>query len=124
MVVLLLGLLLAVIALPVSDKGDKKETEGFLKGDSLEEKVTKDQMERKLEDLLSQVEGVGQVKVILTTSQEKGAAVFGEREGERVSGALIAAQGGGNSVVVQNIKQAVMALFQIEAHKIKVMKMI
>ena len=40
-----------------------------------------------------------------------------------VTGVLIAAEGADDSVTVQNIQEAVMALFQIEAHKIKIMKM-
>jgi stage III sporulation protein AG len=33
------------------------------------------------------------------------------------------AEGGGNAVIVSDISEAVMALFGIEAHKIKVVKM-
>ena len=40
-----------------------------------------------------------------------------------VRGVLVVAQGGDNPVVVQQIQEAVMALFRVEAHKIKVMKM-
>ena len=40
-----------------------------------------------------------------------------------IEGVLIIADGGGNSAVVQNISEAVLALFRLEAHKIKVMKM-
>ena len=40
-----------------------------------------------------------------------------------IRGVLVVAQGGGDPVIVQNITEAVMALFGIEAHKIKVMKM-
>jgi stage III sporulation protein AG len=36
---------------------------------------------------------------------------------------LVAAQGADRPVIVQKIKEAVMALFQLEAHKIKIMKM-
>ena len=40
-----------------------------------------------------------------------------------VRGVLIVAEGGDNPVVVQEIQEAVMALFGMDAHKIKVMKM-
>lgn len=40
-----------------------------------------------------------------------------------IRGVLVVAQGGGDPVVVQQIQEAVMALFRVEAHKIKVMKM-
>lgn len=42
----------------------------------------------------------------------------------KIEGVLILAQGGDNAVVVKNITEAAMALFGIEAHKIKVIKMI
>ena len=41
----------------------------------------------------------------------------------QIEGVLVLAQGGDNAVVAANITEAVMALFGIEAHKIKVMKM-
>lgn len=40
-----------------------------------------------------------------------------------IAGVLIVAEGGDNSVVIKNITDAVVALFGVEAHKIKVMKM-
>lgn len=41
----------------------------------------------------------------------------------QVEGVLVVAQGGGNSLVKQNILQSVMALFPLEAHKITIVKM-
>ena len=41
----------------------------------------------------------------------------------QVDGVLVVAQGGGNSMVKQNILQSVMALFPLEAHKITIVKM-
>lgn len=129
MVLLLLGLLLAVIALPVSDKKDGK-TEGagtarsFLTGaEEEEEDISKTELEEKLESLLSNVEGVGKVQVILMTGEDKSSREFYHSGDEKITGVLIAAQGADNGVVSQNIVQAVMALFQVEAHKIKIMKM-
>ena len=40
-----------------------------------------------------------------------------------VKGVLVIAQGGGNSRVRQEILEAAQALFGIDAHKIKIMKM-
>ncbi|MCI5648076.1 MAG: stage III sporulation protein AG [Fusicatenibacter sp.] len=40
-----------------------------------------------------------------------------------VRGVLVIAEGGDNPVIVEEIQEAVMALFQVDAHKIKVMKM-
>lgn len=128
MVLLLLGLLLAVIALPVSDKKEGK-TDGagtarsFLTGTEEEEDISKTELEEKLESLLSNVEGVGKVQVILMTGEDKSSREFYHSGDEKITGVLIAAQGADNGVVSQNIVQAVMALFQVEAHKIKIMKM-
>lgn len=41
----------------------------------------------------------------------------------KIEGVLVVAQGGGNKVVAKNISDAVLALFPVEAHKIKVVKM-
>lgn len=41
----------------------------------------------------------------------------------RVEGVLIVARGGGNAQVAKNISDAVLALFPVEVHKIKVVKM-
>lgn len=40
-----------------------------------------------------------------------------------IAGVLVSAQGAGNPEIVREITEAVMALFGVEAHKIKVMKM-
>lgn len=80
-------------------------------------------LEEKLEDLLSKTEGVGEVRVVLMTGEDKDSETFYSSGKEQVTGVLIAAQGADNSVVSRNIVEAVMALFQVEAHKIKVMKM-
>ena len=42
----------------------------------------------------------------------------------RVEGVAVSAQGGANARVAQNITEAIQALFGIEAHKIKIVKMI
>ena len=42
----------------------------------------------------------------------------------KVEGVLVIAEGGGNSRIKQEILEAAQALFGIEAHKIKIVKMI
>ena len=127
-ILLLLGLLLTVITLPVSDKQDSKsivQKNSSLFSDSQEEDedTVRTVLEKKLETLLSQVEGVGEVRVVIMTGVEKDSSSFYNSGQETVTGVLVAAQGADNSVVSRNIVEAVMALFQVEAHKIKVMKM-
>ena len=40
-----------------------------------------------------------------------------------MEGVLVVAEGGGDAKIVKNISDAVLALFSVEAHKIKVVKM-
>lgn len=131
LIVLLLGVLLAVISLPV---GGKKKTDGqgsaesqsiFSVIPSTETENLSDEksvLERKMEQILSGAEGVGETRVLLVTQADEEAGYFSKNT-QKVTGVLISAKGAGNSVIIQNIKEAVMALFQIEAHRIKVMKM-
>lgn len=121
MVLLLLGMLLTVIALPVSDSKAQTEESLDLSGDTGRYEADRTLLETKLESILENTEGVGKVQVLLMTGEGKQG--FYGTESTEVTGVLIAAEGADNSVTVQNIQQAVMALFQIEAHKIKIMKM-
>lgn len=91
--------------------------------ESKKEYVEYSQLEKKVETLLECVEGVGDVSVLLMTGQEEKEQNFYSSGEMTISGVLIAAEGADQPVIVQNIQQAVMALFQIEAHKIKIMKM-
>lgn len=165
----LAGILLLVIAIPV----DKKEK---VKQDQMQE-LTQGQssyedtgdygkrLERKLEQVLEQMEGVGKVEVMITLkdqgehvvekddtrssqdiSEEDGTVkrTTAERQhqeqtiyaqgnsGEpfvskemtpKVEGVLVVAEGGGNAKTAKNISDAVLALFPVEVHKIKVVKM-
>lgn len=102
----------------------EKETPFILSGSSEgEDTVLKTELETKLESILSKTEGVGEVRVMLMTGKKKDTQGFSGSDETEVTGVLITAQGAENPVTVQNIQQAVMALFQIDAHKIKIMKM-
>ena len=118
-VLLLLGLLLSVIALPVSKGNSDTAGEKHLTASQTTQEQ-KSELEEKLENLLENAEGVGKVKVMLMEDGGQGVYSAGETE---VTGVLIVAEGADNAVTVQKIQQAVMALFQIDAHKIRIMKM-
>lgn len=107
-------------AMPVSDKKSRSTSE---EGETVQSEIEKTQLEGKLESLLESVEGVGKVQVILMTNEKKEQQGFYSSQALAVTGVLISAQGGDDPVVVKNIQDAVMALFQMEAHKIKIMKM-
>lgn len=166
LVVGLVGAILIVISLPIGS--NNTETVKKVEKVAVEESAVsaKENIERKLEELLGQVDGVGKVKVLITyksssekivlqntetdtsseeetdgtqtrKSNEKNVreetvydkSDFGEtpyvvKEIEpEIEGVLVAAEGGGNSQTAKNISEAIMALFNIEAHKIKVMKL-
>ena len=144
-VALLIGLLLLIIALPVRKNEESTETEESTGGVSqnLSEQDWQTGMEDRLARVLEQVRGVGKAEVFLTCegTQEKvvekdETETVYERDSRgnqtpyvsseiypRVTGVLVVAQGGDDPVVIQNIQEAVQVLFQVEAHKIKVMKM-
>ena len=119
-VLLLLGLLLSVIALPVSQTTGTARQSTLLKDNTQSTVEIQSTLELKLQDILESMEGAGKVKVMLMTGEQQG--IYQSEEAE-VKGVLIAAEGAADPVVVQKIQQAVMALFQIEAHKIKIIKM-
>lgn len=68
---MLIGVLLAVAAMPVSSKQQKKNTAG-----EQNEDMQKSVLEEKLETLLENTEGVGKVQVILMTDEKKGDIQF------------------------------------------------
>ena len=94
---LLVGILLIVIAIP-TDSGEIQTAAGT-------------SLENRLEKVLGQMSGVGEVSVMITY-----------REDENVEGVAIVAEGGDNAVVVRNITEVVQALFNVASHKIKVIK--
>ena len=169
-VLLLAGILIMTVVFP----SEKDTGVSVLKEESTEDpestEQTKEiqQYEEKLEMLLGQMEGAGQVKVMITESvsrenvvekdtpytiqmsqngndgetgtknqqenREETAVYERDSRGKespyvkktlapQIKGVLVLAQGGDNALVAANITEAVMALFDIEAHKIKVMKM-
>lgn len=180
LIVVLVGLLLAVIAVPVEKKsangtsGENRMNSGMM-GDSSVDGSSMDngsgsgrsavngadepmsdlekyeaQTEQKLEELLATVDGVGQVRVMLTWEGSSERQVEKDRisnadsveeetiyqendngkypyvvswTNPKVTGVLVIAEGGGSTKVKAEILEAVQALFGIESHKIKIMKM-
>ncbi len=188
-VVALLGLLLMVIAIPAdrfsgdvqenagkdTQEGTSATQEGMETGEAADggdaasggEGYAK-RMEEELQELLSAMEGVGEVKVMITirdlgeqvvekdvpsesgwvsetdsaggtresesARQEESTVYITDSEGNRtpyisqttqpeIEGVTVVAQGGGDALIQKNITEVIQALFDIEAHKIKVVKM-
>lgn len=105
-VVLLVGILLVIIAIPTKTNTDSMtET----KKPTTEQNVT--DIEKRLVAMLQNIPGVGKVDVMITF-----------RDDEQVEGILVLSEGAGDAVIVRNITDIVQALFDVEMHKIKVIE--
>ena len=106
MILLLIGILLVVIAIPT-------KTEPRVNSLSIYDDVSPNEtdMEKRLQSLLQQMQGVGEVHTMITYRDDK-----------QVEGIVIIADGGGDAVVVRNIAEVVRALFDVDSHKIKVIE--
>ena len=175
----LLGILLMVIAIPVKKTETQKDQtaapENKSTASGTQETEEEDntggyagKLEERLESLLASMEGVGNVKVMVTldssreqvlekdipstmdttketdstggsrdvinSRQEETTVYVTDSAGNKtpyvskirepsIEGVTVVAQGGGNAVIQKNITEVIQALFGIEAHKIKVVKM-
>lgn len=165
----LAGILLLVVAIPVEDREKRKQEEQPIQTEQGTFTASSGdygkRLERRLEQALEQMAGVGKVKVMITlqdegelvvekdraqtsknSAEEDGSVkrTAGESQSQeetvytqdsggtplikkevspRVEGVLVVAEGGGDAKTVKNISDAVLALFSVEAHKIKVVKM-
>lgn len=105
LILLLVGILLVVIAIPT--KSDTEKDTGFQMTENEDANAT--EMEKRLESILSQMQGIGEVHVMITYRQEN-----------QVEGVVVVAEGGEQGVIVQKITEVVRALFDVDSHKIKV----
>lgn len=166
-ILVLIGILIVVIAIPI-DSGTEEKKEEKIQEEEVIKTYDMEELEKRVEQALSKVAGVGKVQVMLTRKSsgekivEKDAPVTdnitseedsegGKRNtsehtiGEetvytqdgsgaqmpyvieelepQIAGVVVVAEGGDNSAVVTNITEAIMALFGVDVHKIKVMKM-
>lgn len=178
-VFVLLGILLLVITIPIDGDSAKEKTKEKKEDTNKEDLTVYDtqidenleyclQLEQRIEELLSNMDGVGEVQAMVTlvTSKElivekdepvtrntitesDGAGgtrstnessfdyeTIYETDGEgnkipyvikqiepEIQGITVVAQGGGNAIVQKNISEVLEALFHLDAHKIKVVKM-
>ena len=154
-VILLVGVLLLIVVLPVKeDKNTCSNSQKKAKAKSVSESTYDDEeyeklLEKKLEGILERMDGVGEVSVMITLSDdgtrivdtketsesiEKTTVIYDDEDASvpyvtstdkpTVSGVLVVAQGGGNPQVNNDISNAVSALFDVPMHKIKIAKMI
>ncbi len=168
-VLLLAGILLIMLSLPAGKTG---KTDADLQEQAQAEresgKTDTADMEKRLEEILGQMAGAGDVRVMITvkdngqrivekdepsvsrsTQEQSGSGTANstveqenqettvyEKDGSgketpyvarelapQIEGVLVLAEGAGDANVKKEITEAVMALFGLDAHKIKVMKM-
>ena len=139
LVLLLLGVLLLVAAWPVEKKSRSTGTEtkssmtdsalSFLDyGESTNMENTREtyvvSLEHSLEELLSSMEGVGENKVMITLKPSTRNSCFSSASTMEIEGVVVCAKGAANGKVAKNISEVIQALFGLEAHKIKIAKMI
>ena len=178
-IIALLGIFLMVIAISVKitetqkDQTAAPENKSIASGTQETEEEGNPggyagELEERLESLLASMEGVGNVKVMVTldssreqvvekdipstmdttketdstggsrdvinSRQEETTVYVTDSAGNKtpyvskirepsIEGVTVVAQGGGNAVIQKNITEVIQALFGIEAHKIKVVKM-
>ena len=86
-----------------------------------------EQTERKLEELLSKIEGAGKTKVMLTTDSGSGqsfSAYSSYQNGlPEVRGVLVLCEGGGDPVTVERVSDAVTKALDISSAKICIAKL-
>ena len=112
---ILVGLLILVMCIPTGTKTTQLVQE--------EAEVTDGELEAKLEQVLSAMEGVGDVEVMITTEGGKESAFGAQSVGQKVCGVVVVAEGAGSATVNARISEAVKALFSIDVHKISIVKM-
>lgn len=184
-VIILIGILLLVIAAPAAGEKTKSSAEmsgitdtddGIIDLTGTQEDVMGEEaldsyvhsLERSLEEILSTMEGAGEVRVMIALASsgeavvekdtsftvdsstqveaaggshntaattEKGETVYTTMGSgvstpyvrqviyPQIEGVIVSAQGGDNQNINKNITEAIQALFGIEIHKIKVIKM-
>ncbi len=81
-------------------------------------------LEKSLQELLQSMEGVGENKVMITLKATQNTGYMTTNKTPEVEGVVVCAQGAGNGKAAKNISEVIQALFGIEAHKIKIVKMI
>lgn len=102
LILLLVGILLVIIAIPTKSGTEEK---GIVDSKHWSTSET----EQRLVNILSQMQGIGEVHVMITYRDEN-----------VVEGVVVVAEGGEQAVIVQKITEVVRALFDVDSHKIKV----
>ena len=85
-----------------------------------EDSVGSTALERRMESVLSMVEGAGRVRVLV--NQAETAAAFSDQSAQ-AAGVLVVAEGAGDMKVNMELQRAVQALLGVEAGQIEILSM-
>ncbi len=131
-VIIIIGVLIVVLFIPTGAKKENNFAE--IQESAREESFTdtsleyEEELELRLEEILSQMEGVGEVEVMITlkstSKTQSGSFTYtAQKSYPEVEGVFVVSQGGDDSSVKLAITEAIQALFGIDVHKIKIVKM-
>lgn len=112
---ILAGLLILIICIPTGSGTAQIAKE--------EVTASASELEMQLENVLSAMEGVGEVEVMITTENVTDSVLGAKASDQKVCGVVVVAEGAGNATVNARISEAVKALFSIDVHKISIVKM-
>ena len=118
-IVVICGLLLLLVFFPTGGT-ETKDSAAFL-GSSSKEGESQSALsdEQRLEELLGQIESVGEVDVMITYENKRN---FYETQNEGIAGIVVVCRNDCDSESVLLIHEVIQALFPVSAHKIKVVK--
>lgn len=123
------GVALLVLSIPGGYRGGSTGSSSQKDVEKVDETATAmeiytDKKEKQLEKILQKVAGIGQVEVMITLdSAEEKSRLMENTRTQKVEGVLVVAEGAGDAQTDAEIIRAVQALFSLESHKIRVMKM-
>lgn len=111
-IILAVGILMLVSANSFADiKSDSHTNTEYEKTFSLKDEA---------ELILSEIEGVGDVSVMISFEKKKSDKTSADSENEIIQSVLVVADGGGDAVVREKIVRAMKVALGVEAHKIEV----
>lgn len=115
LIFILVGLLILVMCIPTKTN----ETQ-LVQNESSESNVD---LEIRLANVLSAMEGVGKVEVMITTEGARDSVFGSQSTSTKVCGVVVVAEGAGSATVNTRITEAIKALFSIDVHKISIVRM-
>ncbi len=121
MLLLVLGGLILLILFYPMKKSEEQETAPFYISQSDYETAQAggDETEYRLKRILEQIEGVGEVDVMITRGAEDG---FYGTGNPPIEGIVVVCKEGNESETVLLVHDVIQALFSVDSHKIKVVK--